>query len=81
MFIDDLNDSGMDIPDIERAIGFLDEYVVLRVQTTPAQTGFVSCCKQDFFLCHSMWFLSVCVSLRAMATPGGIGEIAVFPAV
>ena len=49
MFVDDLNDSGMDIPDIERAIGFLDEYVVLRVQTTAAQTGFVASRKRDFF--------------------------------
>ena len=49
MFVDDLNDSGMDIPDIERAIGFLDEYIIFRIQTTALQALFVGSCKRDFF--------------------------------
>lgn len=59
--VDDLNNAGVNIPDIERTIGLFDEYIILRIQTTAAQTGFVSCCKQDFFLCHSMVPFCLCV--------------------
>lgn len=80
MFVDDLNDSGMDIPDIERAIGFLDEYVVLRVQTTALQALFVGSRKRDFFSAIACSFLFD-VPSGLWLGPGGMGVFAVFPAV
>jgi len=52
MLIDDLDDACMDIADVQRDIGFLDEYIILRIQTTALEALFVGCRKR-FILCHS----------------------------
>lgn len=50
MLIDDFDDACMNIADIQRSVGLLDEYIILRIQTTALETLFVGSCKRDFFL-------------------------------
>ena len=80
MLLQDLHNACVDIAHIERGICFLDEFVVFRLHDTAAKHCAMTLLERLFFLRHKT-LLPGCVSLRAMATPGGIGEIAVFPAV
>lgn len=48
-FYDDFYNTGMDIPNIERCIRFLDEHIVLRIHTAATKTLFVAVCKLIFF--------------------------------
>ena len=75
-FVDDLHNARVDITHVERAIGFPDEYIILRIQTTALEGLAVGVCKRDFFLFHRHApFKFGELPVRTMAqNPDGLGE-------